>query len=124
MAEEDRQRANGKTHTFMERLMKAMEQNYGDSAFDGDHLAEVVGMSRSLMAKKIKNETGQTTTQFVKDYRLNIARELFLQSEGSCNITDIAYRVGFNDPKYFSRCFTKKYGVSPSAFVETVGKQT
>lgn len=124
MAEEDRQRANGKTHTFMERLMKAMEQNYGDSAFDGDHLAEVVGMSRSLMAKKIKNETGQTTTQFVKDYRLNIARELFLQSEGSCNITDIAYRVGFNDPKYFSRCFTKKYGVSPSAFVESVGKQT
>ena len=122
MAEEDQQRASGKTHTFMERLMKAMEQNYGDSSFDGDRLAEVVGMSRSLIAKKIKNETGQTTTQFVKDYRLNIARELFLQSGGTCNITDVAYRVGFNDPKYFSRCFTKKYGESPSSCVERASK--
>ena len=122
IAEEDRQRADGKTPTFMERLMKAMEDNYGDSAFDGDRLSEVVGVSRSLLAKKIKNETGQTTTQFVKEYRLNIARELFLQSGGNCNITDIAYRVGFNDPKYFSRCFTKKYGTSPSSFVESVSK--
>lgn len=122
MAEEDQQRASGKTHSFMEKLMKAMEQNYGDSSFDGDRLAEVVGMSRSLIAKKIKNETGQTTSQFVKDYRLNIARELFLQSGGTCNITDVAYRVGFNDPKYFSRCFTKKYGESPSSCVERASK--
>ena len=90
-----------------------------DSAFDGDRLADELGMSRSLLVKKIKSETGQTTTQFIKDYRLNIAREMLSHNDGTRNITEVAYRVGFNDPKYFTRCFSQKYGVSPSSYVET-----
>ncbi|MDD6895633.1 MAG: two-component regulator propeller domain-containing protein [Prevotellaceae bacterium] len=122
MVEEDQLREAANAHPFMERLMKAMEKNYMKSDFDGDQLADALGMSRSLLVKKIKTETGQTTTQFIKDYRLNIARELLVQNVGNRNITEIAYRVGFNDPKYFTRCFTKKYGVSPSSFAETVSK--
>ena len=122
MVEEDQLREAANAHPFMERLMKVMEKNYMKSEFDGDQLADALGMSRSLLVKKIKTETGQTTTQFIKDYRLNIAREMLAQNAGNRNITEIAYRVGFNDPKYFTRCFTKKYGVSPSSFSETVSK--
>ena len=43
-------------------------------------------------------------------------------NEGIRNITEIAYRVGFNDPKYFTRCFTKKYGISPSSYVDSMTK--
>ena len=119
IAEEDK--ANEEAHgtSFMNRLLKIMEKNYMDSAFDGDRLADELGMSRSLLVKKIKSETGQTTTQFIKDYRLNIAREMLSHNDGTRNITEVAYRVGFNDPKYFTRCFSQKYGVSPSSYVET-----
>ena len=79
-------------------------------------------ISRNALTKRLKEETGQTVSQLLKDYRLNIAREILLQNSGNRNITEIAYRVGFNDPKYFTRCFTKKYGISPSGYVETVDK--
>jgi len=45
-----------------------------------------------------------------------MAKELLSSKTGNRNITEIAYAVGFNDPKYFTRCFTKMYGVSPSAY--------
>ena len=57
---------------------------------------------------------GVPASQFIRDYRLDIAKRL-LQSRGSQrNIAEIAFSVGFNDPKYFTRCFTRKFGVSPS----------
>ena len=55
--------------------------------------------------------------QFIRNYRLSMARELLANNKANRNITEIAYSVGFNDPKYFTRCFTKMYGVSPSAYV-------
>jgi AraC-like DNA-binding protein len=71
-------------------------------------------MSRTLVSRKLNAEVGVPTSQFMRDYRLDIARRL-LQSKGSQrNIAEIAFGVGFNDPKYFTRCFTKKFGVSPS----------
>lgn len=119
---EDQERELENSHLFVDDVCKAMEKGYMDSDFDIDQLAESMGMSRSLLAKRLKEETGQTVGQFIKDYRLNIAREILVQNTGNRNITEIAYRVGFNDPKYFTRCFTKKYGVSPSGYVELVDK--
>ena len=110
------------SHAFMEVLFKAMEEGYKDSGFDIEQLAESMKISRNALTKRLKEETGQTVSQLLKDYRLNIAREILLQNSGNRNITEIAYRVGFNDPKYFTRCFTKKYGISPSGYVETVDK--
>lgn len=122
VAEEEKQYDKQHAMPFMERLLNVMKKNYMDSNFDGDRLADGVGMSRSLLVKKVKAETGQTVTQFIKDYRLNMAREMLSQNEGNLNITEIAYRVGFNDPKYFTRCFSQKYGTSPSNFVDSMTK--
>ena len=61
-------------------------------------------------------ETGLPTAQFIRNYRLDIAKKMIVDNGANRNITEIAYRVGFNDPKYFTRCFTKQYGVSPTSF--------
>jgi AraC-like DNA-binding protein len=73
-------------------------------------------MSKSLLAKRIKEETGQSTSQFIRNYRLSIARDLILENYANRNIMEIAYKVGFNDPKYFTRCFTHLYGIAPSMY--------
>lgn len=107
-----------KSKGFMERATEIMEQNYGNSEFGIDEFAEALGMSRSLVSKRLNHEAGQSTSQFIRNYRLSVAKRLLLDNWANRNITEIAYKVGFNDPKYFTRCFTRQYGCSPSAFVE------
>ena len=104
--------------TFMERATATMEQHYMDSTFGITDFAEAMGMSRSLLAKRLNAETGQSTGQFIRNYRLTVAKKLLLENIANRNITEIAYKVGFNDPKYFTRCFTHRYGKSPSTYVE------
>ena len=107
-----------KNKSFMERATEIMEQNYNNSEFGIDDFAEALGMSRSLVSKRLNHETGQSTSQFIRNYRLSVAKKLLLDNWANRNITEIAYKVGFNDPKYFTRCFTRQYGCSPSSYVE------
>lgn len=107
-----------KAKDFMERATEIMEQNYSNSEFGINEFTEALGMSRSLVGKRLNHETGLSTTQFMRNYRLSVAKKLLLDNWANRNITEIAYRVGFNDPKYFTRCFTKLYGCSPSSYTE------
>ena len=115
--EADKQEALLLQKPFMERVIEVIEQNYSNSEFGVTEFCEAIGMSRSVVSKRLNAETGQSTGQYIRSYRLNIAKELLTQNQGNRNITEIAYKVGFNDPKYFTRCFTKIYGVSPSTFI-------
>ena len=65
------------------------------------------------MAQKLKSLTGMTPSSFVNDLRLRSAASLIRRSGGKIRISELAYSVGFNDPKYFSTLFKKKFGVSP-----------
>ena len=107
------------TKPFMEAVMEVMEANYANSEFGVQELAMAMHMNRSLLSKKLNVETGNPTSQFIRNYRLDIAKRMIVENVANRNITEIAYRVGFNDPKYFTRCFTKQYGVSPSSYRET-----
>ena len=80
---------------------------------------EAAGVSKSLLNKKLQSLVGQSAGQFIRNYRLNIARELLLKNREnkSMNIAEIAYEVGFNDPKYFTRCFTKYFNTTPSSLL-------
>jgi AraC-like DNA-binding protein len=102
--------------SFMERATDILEHHYMDSQFDITEFADAMSMSKSLLTKRIKEETGQSTSQFIRNYRLSIARDLLLENYADRNITEIAYKVGFNDPKYFTRCFTQLYGTAPSTY--------
>ena len=113
---------------FMERVMAIMEANYKNSEFGVQQMCEAMGMSRSLLSKRLNAETGLPTSQFIRHYRLNIAHELLLRKRSAPkdaslakselrNVADIAFSVGFNDPKYFTRCFHRQYGIAPSSLL-------
>jgi len=105
---------------FIDKALKVIKENYTNPDFDVTEFIEVMGISRSLLHKKLKNLAGQSASRFIRVYRLNIARELIIKNRinHSLNISEIAYEVGFNDPKYFTRCFTKHFGTQPSAFLD------
>ncbi len=105
---------------FMTRVTEIMEHNYMKSEFGIAEFADSIGMGRSQLSKRLHEETGLSIGAFIRNYRLGIAKDLIRNNSANRNITEIAYRVGFNDPKYFTRCFTKLYGISPSSYKESV----
>lgn len=121
--EADRKQVAEKERPFMDIVMEVMEKNYDNSEFGVQELANEMRMNRSVLSKKLNAEAGQPTAQFIRNYRLGIAKKMITENVANRNITEIAYRVGFNDPKYFTRCFTKQYGESPSAFKESLEKE-
>ena len=121
--EADRKQVAEKERPFMDIVMEVMEKNYDNSEFGVQELADEMRMNRSVLSKMLNAEAGQPTAQFIRNYRLDIAKKMITEKVANRNITEIAYRVGFNDPKYFTRCFTKQYGESPSAFKESLEKE-
>lgn len=105
---------------FIDKALQVVKDNYTNPDFDVAEFIDAMGISRSLLHKKLTNLTGQSASRFVRTYRLNTARELIIRNRVShaMNISEIAYQVGFNDPKYFTRCFTKQFGVQPSTLLD------
>lgn len=107
---------------FLNKAIDIIKSNYKNPAYESGDFIEAMGVSKSLLNKKMQNLTGQSIGQFIRNYRLNIARELIEKNKvtRSMNVSEIAYEVGFNDPKYFTRCFTKRYNVPPSSLLDNI----
>ncbi len=103
---------------FLRTLMDSIKKNYKNYDYEIKDLADTMGISASLLNKKMVALTGQTPGNFIRNYRLNIAYETIIQSPDDTYISEVAYEVGFNDPKYFTRCFTKQFGITPSALAK------
>ena len=104
---------------FIEKALKIIKENYKNSYYEVTEFVEQMGMSKTLVNKKMQSLTQQSAGQFIRNYRLKIAKELLIKNRISrnMNISEIAYEVGFNDPKYFTRCFTKHFNATPSSFL-------
>lgn len=100
---------------FMRQVMEVLQANYTNSFFDINDFSEALGISRSLLSKKLQSIAGQSPSHFIRNYRLNAAKELIVKNREtkSLNITEIAYEVGFNDSKYFTRCFSALFKITP-----------
>lgn len=105
---------------FLKDVIKVVEEKMTDPGFNMEAVAESMSMSRSAFYKKFKSLTGLTTVEFVRDMRLQRAKQYL--DGGSTNIAEVAYWSGFNNPKYFSTCFREKYQVSPSDYLKSQGK--
>ena len=106
---------SNKESDFSFKLLAAIQKKYKDPDLDVYGLAEAMGMSRSQLNEKIQQTLGQSIAQFIRTYRLNVAKEMICNgTNDDMNISEIAYEVGFNDPKYFTRCFTKEFNATPS----------
>ena len=105
---------------FIDKVLKVIKENYKDSEFDVNELITQMGVSKTFMNKKMQALTQQSTGPFIRAYRLKVAHDLIIKNRitHNMNISEIAYEVGFNDPKYFTRCFTKQFGVTPSGMLE------
>ena len=104
---------------FLNKAIEVVKENYKNSYYEVNDFVESMGVSRSLVYRKIQSLTGQSAGHFIRNYRLNIAHELILKNKTTrnMNISEIAYEVGFNDPKYFTRCFTKHFQITPSTLM-------
>jgi signal transduction histidine kinase/ligand-binding sensor domain-containing protein/DNA-binding response OmpR family regulator len=100
---------------FLLHVKQEVEKYISDWRLDADRLAKEVGISRIQLYRKLKGLTGQTVHEFIRTVRLKRATQLLEQ--GKMRVTEIAYHVGFNDLNYFSRCFRKQSGKSPSEYI-------
>lgn len=100
---------------FIERARQVIEQHLSDEDFDVALFSREMALGRTRLFHKIKGVTGQTPNEFILTIRMKKATYL-LQSHPEMNIADVAYKVGFGSPKYFSKCFREQFGMSPSEF--------
>ena len=102
---------------FIERAIAIVQKNLDDSAFDQQQFMNEMGTSKSTLYKKLKSLTGLNTSAFIRNIRLKAACQI-LEEKRSVRISELAYAVGFNDPKYFSSCFRKEFGLLPKEYLE------
>lgn len=101
---------------FITKIKKFLEDNIDNTQLNGDIIGAAFNMSRMQLHRKLKALTNQSTSELILAVRLEIA--LPLLKEKTLNIAEISYQTGFSSPNYFSRVFKKKYGKSPSHFLE------
>lgn len=99
---------------FLQRMHSLVETNLADYTFSVERMAEEMNLSRTQLLRKVKALTGTSPSDFIRDYRLKRAADMIRQKADT--ITQIGYAVGFNDQSYFTKCFKKQFGVTPSEF--------
>ena len=102
----------------MDKLVALMEKNMDNGELLVDDLVQELAVSRSVFFKKLKTLTGLAPVEFIKEMRINRAAQLI--AEGEYSMTQISYMVGINDPRYFSKCFKHKFGMTPTEYREKV----
>lgn len=105
---------------FMDKLMELMEKNMDNGNLVVDDFVQEMAVSRSVFFKKLKMLTGLAPIEFIKEMRVKRAAKLI--ETGEYNMTQISYQVGINDPRYFSKCFKQKFGMTPTEYKESLGK--
>lgn len=98
---------------FLNRAMACVTAHLSDADFDRDAFAAEMGASPSTLYNKLRALTGMNVTSFIRDIRLKEAWRL-ADSLPDLRVSDLAYKVGFKDPKYFATCFKKEFGIQPS----------
>lgn len=105
---------NSLDEDFLRRLIGAVEQHIDESEFSVDDLAHALAMSRIQLYRKIKALTGETPNNVVRGIRLKRAAQLL--ATGQFNVSEVAYKVGFTDLKYFRERFREQFGVNPGEY--------
>ena len=101
---------------FMEKVMEFMEEQMDNAELTIDEFAERLMLSRTIFYRKLKSIIGLTPVDFIREIRIKRAVQLI--DSGEYNFSQVAYMTGFNDPKYFSKCFKKVIGITPSEYKE------
>lgn len=103
---------------FLERIQQYVLEHMGNPDMEVGELADVSLVSRTSFYRRLKQLSGLSPVDFIRQQRIECAKTLIV--EGKETISEIAYRVGFSDPKYFSKCFKKHVGLTPQDYRQMV----
>lgn len=119
MPEPEKVKITSLDEKLIERAVKYVEDNISRSDLSVEELSKALGMSRVHLYKKILHITGKTPIEFIRILRLKRATQYLRESQ--LNVSEIAYQLGFNNPKYFSKYFQEEFGISPSEYQKREG---
>ncbi|MCX6307528.1 MAG: response regulator, partial [Bacteroidia bacterium] len=108
---------NNTDKEFLEKVIKIIEDNVLEKNFITNDLYDALNISQSTLYRKLQVLIGISPNELIRKIRLKVASQLLL--EDKLNISEIAYDLGFSDPKYFSIIFKKEIGVSPTEYKKT-----
>lgn len=103
--------------SFLQKAINCVHKHLDDSEFDQQKFMEEMGASKSTLYRKLKSLTGLNSSAFIRNIRLKAACQI-MEEKKHIRISELAYAVGFNDPKYFSACFKREFGIQPSEYIE------
>ena len=97
--------------SFLQSLKDIVLSNLENEQFGAEDLAKEMGLSRSQIHRKLQKVNGKSITQFIREIRLDVAVDLLKKEVGTAS--EIAYKVGFSSPAYFTKCFHEHFGYTP-----------
>ena len=103
---------------FIQRAIHCVNNHLEDPNFDQAQFADEMRTSKSTLYKKLKSLAGLNTSSFIRNVRLKAACRIMEEKGTNVRVSELAYAVGFNDPKYFSSCFKKEFDMLPSEYIE------
>ena len=104
---------------FLSKARQYVFDHLEDEEYDRESLAADMGSSSSTLYNKLRAITGKNVSTFIRDIRMQEAKRIAIENP-DIRVSDLAYRVGFRDPRYFSTCFKKQFGMQPSEFLDSL----
>lgn len=99
---------------FIQKAVKVVEDNLANAEYTVEELSDAMSMSRVYLYKKILSLTGKTPIEFIRIIRMRRAADLLQKSQ--LTVSEIAYQIGFNNPKYFTKLFKEEYEMLPTEY--------
>ncbi|MCM1107526.1 MAG: response regulator [Clostridium sp.] len=106
---------------LIERAMKFVEQNIGNTDYGVENLSADIGIERTYLYRKLQAILGQSPSEFIRSVRLKRAAHML--ENGNMPVQQVSYKVGFNVPRYFSAHFKEMFGVTPSQYTQMKRKE-
>ena len=102
---------------FMARLIDLIMENLDNDKFSIKDITDSLSVSRSFLHIKLKNLADLSATEFIKTVKMKEARKKLLSG---MNVSETSFAIGISDPNYFSKCFKKQFGQTPTEFIKSV----
>ena len=106
---------NSKDEDFMQQLVDYIMKNIDKEDLSVSEIIKHLGISRSLLQTKMKNITGVSITRFIRTIKMKEAKKCLMNK---MNVSEASYAVGIYDPNYFTKCFKKEFGITPSEYLK------
>ena len=111
------QETSSPDNEFLKRAIQCVNDHLDDADFDRDAFAREMGASQSTLYNKLRATTGMNVSSFIRNIRMKAIDDIIRQ-QPDLRVSDLAYMVGFKDPKYFATTFKKEFGMQPKEYIE------